>query len=136
MPCERLLSTPDRSAYWALNSGVFCRWRAAWIASWWAWGRTVSCRGGVFRRGAHLTGGADATGGPVKADAHNRIAGHIPARRPFDTGMPASITASATFGHSASPDNVTCWHIMALQLAVKVCVKYFDNFSSPQPIAF
>ncbi len=27
----------------------------------------------------------------------------------------ASITASATFGHSASPDNVTCWHIMALQ---------------------
>jgi hypothetical protein len=27
----------------------------------------------------------------------------------------ASITASATFGHSASPNNVTCWHIMALQ---------------------
>src|SRR3989475_10943171 len=27
----------------------------------------------------------------------------------------ASITASATFGHSASPDNVTCWRIMALQ---------------------
>jgi hypothetical protein len=27
----------------------------------------------------------------------------------------ASITASATFGHSASPDNVTYWHIMALQ---------------------
>jgi hypothetical protein len=27
----------------------------------------------------------------------------------------ASITASATFGHSASPGNVTCWHIMALQ---------------------
>ena len=27
----------------------------------------------------------------------------------------ASITASATFGHSASPDNVTCWYIMALQ---------------------
>src|SRR6266567_4335188 len=27
----------------------------------------------------------------------------------------ASITASATFGYSASPDNVTCWHIMALQ---------------------
>ena len=24
----------------------------------------------------------------------------------------ASITASATFGHSASPDSVTCWHIM------------------------
>ena len=27
----------------------------------------------------------------------------------------ASITASATFGHSASPDTVTYWHIMALQ---------------------
>jgi hypothetical protein len=24
----------------------------------------------------------------------------------------ASITASATFGHSASPDNVTCWYII------------------------
>src|SRR5438270_2797153 len=48
----------------------------------------------------------------------------------------ASITASATFGHSASPDNVTCWHIMALQWAMKVYVKYFDSFSSPQPIAF
>src|SRR6266568_1007015 len=48
----------------------------------------------------------------------------------------ASITASDNFGHSASPDNVTCCHIMALQCAVKICVKYFDNFSSPQPIAF
>jgi hypothetical protein len=27
----------------------------------------------------------------------------------------ASITASATFGHSASPDNVTCWYIITLQ---------------------
>jgi len=27
----------------------------------------------------------------------------------------ASITASATFGRSASPDNVACWHIMTLQ---------------------
>ena len=27
----------------------------------------------------------------------------------------ASITASATFGLSASPDNVTCWHIISLQ---------------------
>src|SRR5207245_8406346 len=43
---------------------------------------------GVFRRGAHLAGGTDATGGPVKTDAHNGIARHIPARRPFDTGMP------------------------------------------------
>src|SRR5215831_11400143 len=29
--------------------------------------------------------------------------------------FPASITAPATFGYSASPDNVTCWHIMVLQ---------------------
>ena len=27
----------------------------------------------------------------------------------------ASITASATFGHLALPDNVTCWHLMAWQ---------------------
>src|SRR5262245_22082381 len=46
----------------------------------------------------------------------------------------ASITASATFGHSASPDNVTGEPIMALQWAVKVCVKHFNNFSSLQPI--
>ena len=36
----------------------------------------------------------------------------------------ASITASATFGHSASPDNVTWWHIMACQGAMQVYVKY------------
>jgi hypothetical protein len=34
---------------------------------------------------------------------------------PIPERLAASITASATFGHSASPDNVTCWHIMALQ---------------------
>src|SRR5262245_34806519 len=43
---------------------------------------------GVFRRGAHLTGGTRTTGGPVKTDAHDGIAGRIPARRPFDTGVP------------------------------------------------
>ena len=32
-----------------------------------------------------------------------------------DIRFSASITASATFGHSASPDNVTCGHSMALQ---------------------
>ena len=48
----------------------------------------------------------------------------------------ASIMGSATFGLSASPDNVTCWHIMVLQCVRKVYVKFFDNFSSPQPIAF
>jgi hypothetical protein len=30
----------------------------------------------------------------------------------FRTNFPASIMASATFGHSASPDSVTCWYIM------------------------
>jgi hypothetical protein len=30
--------------------------------------------GGVFRRGAHLTSGTGATGGPVKADPKHRIA--------------------------------------------------------------
>ena len=30
-------------------------------------------------------------------------------------GGEASITASATFGRSASPDNVVCWHTMTLQ---------------------
>jgi hypothetical protein len=48
----------------------------------------------------------------------------------------ASIMASATFGHSALPDHITYWHIMTLQCAMQVCVKYFDNFSPPQPIAF
>jgi hypothetical protein len=46
----------------------------------------------------------------------------------------ASITASATFGHSASPDNGTCWHIMALQGAMQVYVKYFDNFFHHNPL--
>jgi len=46
----------------------------------------------------------------------------------------ASITASATFGHSASPDNGTCWHIMALQGAMQVYVKYFDNFCHHNPL--
>jgi hypothetical protein len=54
----------------------------------------------------------------------------------FSIGKAASITASATFGHSASPDNVTCWYIMALPCALKIYVKYFDNFLSPEPIAF
>jgi hypothetical protein len=48
----------------------------------------------------------------------------------------ASITASATFGHSASPDNVACWYIMALPCALKIYVKYFYNFLSPEPVAF
>src|SRR6266852_3814223 len=37
------------------------------------------------------------------------------AARAVQGDVVASITASATFGHSASPNNVTCWHIMALQ---------------------
>ena len=42
---ERVLSTPARRAYCARNSGVSCRWRAAWSASWYTWGFTVSWRG-------------------------------------------------------------------------------------------
>src|SRR5215510_1054137 len=51
-------------------------------------------------------------------------------------GVPrvASITASATFGHSASPDNVTWWHIMARQGAMQVYVKYLDNFCHHNPL--
>ena len=48
----------------------------------------------------------------------------------------ASITASATFGHSASPYSVTCWYIMAFPCALKIYVKYSDNFLSPELIAF
>src|SRR5262249_1279610 len=48
----------------------------------------------------------------------------------------ASITASATFGHSASPDNVTWWHIMARQGAMQVYVKYLDNFCHHNPLYF
>ena len=33
----------------------------------------------------------------------------------LDVYWRALITASATFGHSAPPDNVACWHIVALQ---------------------
>jgi hypothetical protein len=50
--------------------------------------------------------------------------------------MRASITASATFGHAASPYNVTCWYIMVLPCALKIYVKYSDNFLSPELIAF
>jgi len=48
----------------------------------------------------------------------------------------ASITASATFGHSASPDNVTWWHIMARQGAMQVYVKYLDNFCHHNSLYF
>ena len=44
-PCERLLSTPARRAYCAVNSGVSWRCRAVWRASWWGCSRTVSWRG-------------------------------------------------------------------------------------------
>jgi hypothetical protein len=39
-PCSRRIL--------ALNSAVSCRCRAAWIASWWVCGRTVSWRGALF----------------------------------------------------------------------------------------
>jgi hypothetical protein len=51
-----------------------------------------------------------------------------PDTRYCNTSEWASITASATFGHSASPANVTCWHILALPCAMRIGVKYVDNF--------
>jgi hypothetical protein len=48
MPCACVASTPARRAYWAVNAAVSCRCRAAWIASCWACGRTVSWRGASF----------------------------------------------------------------------------------------
>ena len=39
----------------------------------------------------------------------------VVADRDFGELILASITASATVGHSASPDNGTCWHLMVMQ---------------------
>jgi hypothetical protein len=50
MPCACVASTPARRAYWAVNAAVSCRCRAAWIASCWACGRTVSWRGRLSPR--------------------------------------------------------------------------------------
>ena len=44
--------------------------------------------GGVFGPGARLAGRTGTTGRRIKADAHDGITGDIPARGPFDTGMP------------------------------------------------
>ena len=54
----------------------------------------------------------------------------------FDKRLAASITASATFGHSASPDNVAWWHIMARQGAMQVYVKYLDNLCHHNSLYF
>jgi hypothetical protein len=74
IPCERLLFTPARRAYWGLKAAVSCRWRAAWIASWCACGRTVSWRGASL------------------AEVHARRAGHArhvaPSNRMRITGSP------------------------------------------------
>jgi hypothetical protein len=43
---------------------------------------------GVFRHGAHTTGGARATGGPVETDTDDRITRDIVSRPPVDTCMP------------------------------------------------
>jgi hypothetical protein len=50
MACVCVPSIAARRAYWGLNSGVSCRRRAAWIASWWACGRTVSWHGASLAR--------------------------------------------------------------------------------------
>jgi hypothetical protein len=44
--------------------------------------------GGIFRPHARLVGWTGATGGPIKADAHDGIARDTSPRRPFDTGLP------------------------------------------------
>src|SRR5215472_4096989 len=66
-----------------------------------------------------------AEGGAV---AHNVRKVQLTADFTFQIHLLASITAPATFGRSAPPDNVAGWHIMTLQEAMKVCVKHFDNF--------
>jgi hypothetical protein len=43
--------------------------------------------GGLGRRGPRLAGGTGAPGGPVKADADNRLAGLTTPRGPFDTAL-------------------------------------------------
>jgi hypothetical protein len=43
---------------------------------------------GVFRHGAHTTGGARATGGPVETDTDDRITRDIVSRPPVDICMP------------------------------------------------
>ena len=43
--------------------------------------------GGVFGGGARPAGGTRATGGPVKPEAHDRIARDIVSWPPVDTGM-------------------------------------------------
>ncbi len=43
--------------------------------------------GGVFGPGACAAGWTGATGGPVKADAHDGITGAIPPWGPFHTGL-------------------------------------------------
>jgi antitoxin ParD1/3/4 len=48
-------------------------------------------------------------------EAFKRLRAEAAKRIPLNIASTASITASATFGHSAAPDNVTCWHIMVWQ---------------------
>ena len=76
------------------------------------------------------------SGGACALLMSNFFSGFASTCSEFCETLLASITASATFGHSASPDNVTGEHIMSLQWGVKVCVKHFDNFLSMQPILF
>src|SRR5215510_5633900 len=87
-------------------------------------------RGGVVRQQHHRPLRA---GAPWAAALAHRSGARSRACAILST---ASITGSATFGHSASPDNGTCWHIIALQGAMQVYVRYFDNFCHHNPLYF
>ena len=57
---------------------------------------------GVFGPGARLADRTDTTGGRIEADAHEGIAGSIPARGPLDTGMP--LGTARLFGLPIHPE--------------------------------
>src|SRR5262249_20908887 len=57
-------------------------------------------------QGAHRATGEGSKNGWQKPE-------RLSARQKTEIVLRASITVSATFGHSAQPDNVTCWHIIS-----------------------
>ena len=68
----------------------------------------------------------------------NDIVCHEIVRRPsyWSNIFSTQIFQELLFGHSASPDNVTWWHIMARQGAMQVYVKYLDNFCHHNSLYF
>ena len=96
----------------------------------------VAVKSGVRMSWKHVVGSAPSSTkcGAMCAAKRIRVGCGTPLITTRGRCWRASITASATFGHSASPDNGTCWHIMALQGAMQVYVKYFDNFFHHNPL--